>query len=264
MSDCTSHRSARHAVCRRRLAAAERLRVDDHVRRCPPCHSRVDAERAVRDAACASGAANIASDAASPALRARCAALRGPARPPALRIWRCRRAELLQAPLRAARARRDAVILVGGAFVRISGHRELDARPGRRAHRRPREVLRRHERRCSARTSERGGRRAGDGRRFDWQHAPARSGGRRASSSSARVRASTAKARSRTSCTGITGKPVSLFMLPQRTARADETRRSDRPPGRVWSQDGRTFVLVAREPRAEVERMASLVQTALR
>ena len=32
----------------------------------------------------------------------------------------------------------------------------------------------------------------------------------------------------------------------------------------IWSGGGRTFVLIAREPRAEVERMASTVQAALR
>jgi hypothetical protein len=32
----------------------------------------------------------------------------------------------------------------------------------------------------------------------------------------------------------------------------------------VWSSGGRTFVLIAREPRDEVERMASFIQASLR
>jgi hypothetical protein len=31
----------------------------------------------------------------------------------------------------------------------------------------------------------------------------------------------------------------------------------------IWSVGGRTFVLIAREPRADVERMASVAQAAL-
>ena len=54
------------------IDAPDQLRVDDHVRRCPPCHSRVTAERAVRELM-RDKRAEISADAASETLRARCA-----------------------------------------------------------------------------------------------------------------------------------------------------------------------------------------------
>src|SRR5712691_2963866 len=74
MSDCTSIDPLITPYVDGDIDAAARLRVDDHVRRCPPCHSRVTAERAVR-ALMRDKRTEIAADAASPALRARCAAL---------------------------------------------------------------------------------------------------------------------------------------------------------------------------------------------
>jgi anti-sigma factor RsiW len=58
------------------------------------------------------------------------------------------------------------------------------------------------------------------------------------------------------------GHPVSLFMLPK-AARAEQFIEVLGHEAKVWCVNGRTFVLVAREPRAEVERMASFVQTSL-
>ena len=58
------------------------------------------------------------------------------------------------------------------------------------------------------------------------------------------------------------GKPVSLFMLPH-TARAEELVDVLGHEAAIWCANNRTFVLVAREPRAEVQRMASFVQSAL-
>jgi anti-sigma factor RsiW len=61
------------------------------------------------------------------------------------------------------------------------------------------------------------------------------------------------------------GKPLSVFMLPQlsRTGKSDETVDVMGHEAAVWSQDGRTFVLVAREPEPEVAHMVSVVQKAL-
>ena len=59
------------------------------------------------------------------------------------------------------------------------------------------------------------------------------------------------------------GRPVSLFMLPPR-ARPEELVEVLGHEAAIWSVGDRTFVLVAREPRAEVERMASFVTAALR
>jgi anti-sigma factor RsiW len=59
------------------------------------------------------------------------------------------------------------------------------------------------------------------------------------------------------------GRPVSVFMLPG-TVRPDAVTRVMGHECAIWSSGDRTFVLIAREPRDEVERMASFVQAALR
>jgi hypothetical protein len=59
------------------------------------------------------------------------------------------------------------------------------------------------------------------------------------------------------------GSPVSVFMLPrsQRHAALVEVLGHE---ASVWSVGDRTFVLIAREPRADVERLASFVHAGLR
>ena len=57
------------------------------------------------------------------------------------------------------------------------------------------------------------------------------------------------------------GHPVSIFMLP-RSARAEELVEVMGHQAAIWSVGNRTFVLIAREPRAEVERMTSFVHGA--
>lgn len=59
------------------------------------------------------------------------------------------------------------------------------------------------------------------------------------------------------------GHPVSLFMLPK-TARTEQLVEVLGHEAAIWCVGNRTFVLVAREPRREVERMASFVQASLR
>jgi hypothetical protein len=51
-------------------------------------------------------------------------------------------------------------------------------------------------------------------------------------------------------------------MLPK-TTRRDEIVEVMGHEAAIWSAGGRTFVLITREPRAEVERMAAFVQTSL-
>jgi anti-sigma factor RsiW len=58
------------------------------------------------------------------------------------------------------------------------------------------------------------------------------------------------------------GHPVSLFMLPN-TARAQQLVEVLGHEAAIWCANNRTFVLVAREPRRDVERMASFVQASL-
>jgi anti-sigma factor RsiW len=58
------------------------------------------------------------------------------------------------------------------------------------------------------------------------------------------------------------GRPVSIFMLPKRV-RAEELVEVLGHEAAIWSSGDRTFVLVTRGSRAEVQRMASLVKGAL-
>jgi anti-sigma factor RsiW len=59
------------------------------------------------------------------------------------------------------------------------------------------------------------------------------------------------------------GQPVSLFMLPK-SARAEELVEVLGHSAAVWCKHDRTFVLIARDRREEVERMASFVQASMR
>src|SRR5262249_17349730 len=58
------------------------------------------------------------------------------------------------------------------------------------------------------------------------------------------------------------GQPVSLFMLPD-TQRAHALVKVFGHEAAIWCANSRTFVLVAREPRPDVERIASFVQAGL-
>src|SRR5262249_19342869 len=57
--------------------------------------------------------------------------------------------------------------------------------------------------------------------------------------------------------------PISIFMLPQR-ARPHELVEVMGHQASIWAVGNRTFVLIAREPREEVERITSFVHAALR
>src|SRR5262245_54055652 len=94
MSDCTSIDPLITPYIDDAIDAAERRLVDEHVRACPPCYSRVAAERAVYELMCAKRA-ELAGVTASPGLRDRCAALRrmssdAPARAGSTSAWRAR------------------------------------------------------------------------------------------------------------------------------------------------------------------------------
>jgi len=58
------------------------------------------------------------------------------------------------------------------------------------------------------------------------------------------------------------GHPVSVFMLPN-TARAQELVEVLGHEAAIWCVNNRTFVVVANEPRREVEQIASFVQATL-
>jgi anti-sigma factor RsiW len=58
------------------------------------------------------------------------------------------------------------------------------------------------------------------------------------------------------------GRPVSLFMLP-RSARPEQLVEVLGHECAIWSSEDRTFVLVAREARSDVQRLAALVHAGL-
>jgi hypothetical protein len=58
------------------------------------------------------------------------------------------------------------------------------------------------------------------------------------------------------------GRPVSVYMIPKMT-RSDAVVDVMGHEAAIWSSGGRTFVLVAREPEADVARMTAFIQTAL-
>ena len=58
------------------------------------------------------------------------------------------------------------------------------------------------------------------------------------------------------------GRPVSLFMLPN-SERTQELVEVLGHEAAIWCVNNRTFVLVSREPKADVQRLASFVQSSL-
>src|SRR6185295_1460316 len=74
MSDCKTIDPLITPYVDGEIDAAGRTQVDTHVGACPPCHSRVSAERAVRDLV-RTRRVGIAAEGAPDALRARCTAL---------------------------------------------------------------------------------------------------------------------------------------------------------------------------------------------
>lgn len=227
--------------------------VDRHLSACRPCRGRVRAEQAVHALICTRRSA-LGGDPVPPALRARCALLGRPA------------ALLLRTPTRRARATGFAlaaslVLVVAGAFVfeatgrstrvlaaeltadHMKCFRVIDSGLG--AHQGPQAVE-------SSMASS-----------FGWQM--------RLPEHADRAGLELVGARRCVYGQGVVahlmyrhnGTPVSIFMLPNR-ARPEELIEVMGHQAAIWSVGDRTFVLIAREPRDEVERMTSFVHAALR
>ena len=247
------------------IADADRRVVEEHLRVCPPCHSRVVAERAVhtiiRDRADALKAP------APTALRARCRELaarpadagdRATPRAPALwgalvprGAWASRAAPLALAA--------SLTLVVGGAFLVQATRRsevvlaaELTADHVKCLA--MNRVLGTHQEPAAVESSMIAG--------FNWSmHLPDHP-----------EREGLQLVGSRPCLYGEgkiahimyrhDGNPVSLFMLPE-TARAQQLVRVLGHEAAIWCVGNRTFVLLAREPRREVERMASYVKASL-
>jgi anti-sigma factor RsiW len=244
------------------LPPPDRVRVDEHLRACLACHSRVAAERAVRALIHARQPA-LRSECASPALRERCARTRASAAQadadaePARPRRRATFGGVRLGPLALAGA---LVLFVAGAFLyqmTASSTRVMAA-----------ELTADHVK-CFAMNRVLGTRdapvsvEASMATHFDWTlHLPADPeraglelvGARPCLYGEGRVAHLMYRHH---------GVPVSIFMLPG-SIRPQELLEVMGHEAAVWSVGQRTFVLVAHEPREEVERMASFVQASLR
>ena len=255
------------------LTDAERRLVEDHLSACPPCHSRVTAERAVH-ALIRARKATLCQVDAPDALHHRCAGFARPSddhaprwnppssasnrpepvegRVPRYAAWRTRLGPYALAA--------TLVLVVGGAFVYQATDRSVRVLAA--------ELTADHVK-CFAMNSALGTHQApaaverSMASSFDWRmHLPENPD-----------RAGLELVGSRPCLYGEgkvahimyrhEGRPVSLFMLPK-TARTTELVRVLGHEAAVWCVGNRTFVLIAREPRPEVERMVSFVQASLR
>jgi anti-sigma factor RsiW len=240
------------------LPESDRRAVEEHLRACPPCHSRVAAERQVHELIRAR--VPVLTRAGAPdSLHAKCwelarhtpraadTAPRVPAVPPARRL----------APYALAAS---LVIVVGGAFVYQATDKSVRVMAA--------ELTADHLK-CFAMNGT-FGKHEGVAA---VESSMASSFGWRAHLPDDPARAGLELVGSRQCVYGggeiahimyrHEGRPVSLFMLPK-TARTEELVEVLGHESKVWCVGNRTFVLIAREPRAEVERMASFVQASLR
>lgn len=254
------------------LPAADRRRVDEHLAKCPPCHSRVAAERAVRDTldarrrdlhgACAppslhaacerfcSRQAAAGSQQATVGSRPSTVAPRTPHLAPRT-AWTTR---LVPFALVAS-----LVILVGGAFVYQLTDRSSTVMAA--------ELVADHTK-CFAMNALLGTHEgpsavesamlAGFGWRLHLPENPAQVGLELVGSRPCLYgEGEIAHVMYRHD-----GKPVSLFMLPK-SARAEQLVEVLGHQAKIWCVGNRTFVLIAQEPRADVQRLAAYVQASL-
>jgi anti-sigma factor RsiW len=253
------------------LTGADRDAVAEHIRVCPPCHSRVAAERAVRDLIRARKEA--LSDCCAPAsLRAKCAeAARLKRRAPSDTPWargfsranptrRVTWASVWRAGVAPIALAASLVMLVGGAFIYQLTDKSARVMAAELAADHVKcfalnRVLGTHDAPTTVQSSLAAA--------FDWRpHLP---------DDPARAGLELVGARP---CMYGEGKiahimyrhdghPVSLFMLPNAIRRRELVEVLGHQAA-IWCVGNRTFVLVAREPKRDVERMAEFVQASLR
>jgi len=255
------------------LPDADRRAVEDHLRVCPPCHSRVTAERAVHELLHARRA-TLCRTVAPDALHLRCAEAAQKAEAAA----RAERAEnVLNHTLRnttpnAARRTPTAffsglgpaalaaslVLVVGGAFVYQATDKSARVMAA--------ELVADHAK-CFAMNGALGTHQAASlveasmASSFDWQlHLPDASraglelvGARQCLYGEGRIAHIMYRHQ---------GRPLSLFMLPA-AVRTQEIVEVLGHEAAIWCANNRTFVLVSGEPRREVEQIAAYVQASV-
>ena len=270
MSKCTSIDPLVTPYVDGELPAAERTLVDEHLHRCPPCHSRVAAESAVRDLMRARKPA-LTAEQASPSLHGRCTELAnrskdgtvrfrptpsGSSTIRALRAWWGAPWHLRVMPLALTAS---LVLLVGGAFLYLATQNSArllaaelcaDHMTCFAAN----NVLGTHEAPAAVESSMLSA--------FGWQlHLPEQFdasglelvGARRCLYGEGRVAHLMYRDQ---------GRPVSIYMLPK-SVRAEEFVEILGHEVAIWPSGDRTFVLITRGSRDEVERMATFVKGAL-
>jgi anti-sigma factor RsiW len=258
------------------IDASSRTRVDDHVRRCPPCHSRVTAERAVRELMRVRRP-DMSSAAAPDALRARCRELGG--RSPegsrstdASRVAGARRfsgATEVRAGARGFSRALKPLAIAAGVLLAVGGVSLYELTPT--STRVLAAELTADHVKCFGVVNTLVGANANAAAveqvmedTFGWQmHVPEEAGaglelvGARPC---LYMRGKAAHLMYRHH-----GQPLSVFMLPQlaRPGKPNETVEVMGHEATVWSRDGRTFVLIGREPAADMQQAVSLVQASL-
>jgi anti-sigma factor RsiW len=241
------------------LPDPDRRAVEDHLRVCPPCHSRVVAEREVH--ALIRACVPVLQKADAPdALHARCWAM-ARLKPEADHAAATAPAPPVALPKRLAPYALAAslAIVVGGAFVYQATDKSSRVMAAELTadHLKCFAMNRAFGMHTGAAAVERSMAEV-----FDWRmHVPADPG-----------KGELELVGSRECLYGEgeiahimyrhQGHPMSLFMLPK-AARTEELIEVLGHEAKIWCVNGRTFVLVSREPRADVERMASFVQASL-
>lgn len=258
------------------IDAAERQHVDAHVRACPPCHSRVAAERAVRDLVRTrrEGLATPAPD----ALRAKCTALAGsPEDSLASRAPEGSRSfagatEITGARgfSRTSRSRAFKPLAIAAGVMLVAGGVFVHQATGRSTRLLAAELTADHVK-CFGVMNSLLGTNANAAAveqvmadAFGWEMHVPEPVGEGLELIGARP-CLYAKGKAAHLMYRHHGQPLSVFMLPQlsRQGKQDETVDIMGHEAAVWSKDGRTFVLIAREPEPEMQRVVSVVQAAL-
>jgi anti-sigma factor RsiW len=242
------------------LAPPDRDLVAEHLRVCAPCHSRVTAEQAVRTLIHVQRP-TLVSPCASQALRAKCAAavrLTPPSetadasRFAGATVWAARLTPMALAA--------SLVLVVGGAFVYQITDKSARVMAAELTADHVKcfalnRVLDTHDASTAVESSMMAG--------FGWQmhlpDEPARAGlelvgARPCMYGEGRIAHIMYRHQ---------GRPVSLFMLPN-SSRSRELVEVLGHQAAIWCVGGRTFVLISREPKREVEQIASFVQASLR
>jgi anti-sigma factor RsiW len=247
------------------LSDADRRRVDDHLRVCSPCHSRIDAERAVRDLLQARRD-ELTRPCAPASLRERCRDMAADGKRSLPQTggtgWRAAASVGLPprtrfAPLALAAS---LVLIVGVAFLYqlTAASSKVLAAELAADHVKCftlNEVLHTHQQAAAVESYMLSG--------FGW-HMQLPSG---AANESLELVGSRPCLYGEGKLAHIMyrhrGQPVSLFMLP-RESRPQDFVEVFGHKAAIWCDGERTFVLLARESKEEVERMAAAVQATIR